>query len=50
MLRSAAKNHHDVTVVCDPTDYVRVLEALNNKDLTELRKELALKVFKNFIV
>ena len=46
MLRSAAKNHHDVTVVCDPTDYVRVLEALNNKDLTELRKELALKVFK----
>ena len=46
MLRSAAKNHHDVTVVCDPTDYVRVLEALNNNDLTELRKELALKVFK----
>ena len=28
MLRSAAKNHKDVTVVCDPTDYSRVLEAM----------------------
>jgi len=27
MLRSAAKNHESVTVVCDPADYDRVLEA-----------------------
>ena len=30
MLRSAAKNHRDVTVVCDPVDYSRVLTALNS--------------------
>ena len=29
MLRSAAKNHRDVTVVCDPADYSRVLDAMN---------------------
>ena len=27
MLRSAAKNHKDVTVVCDPADYDRVLNS-----------------------
>ena len=47
MLRSAAKNHRDVTVVCDPADYDRVLLALEagNDDLSELRGELAQKVF-----
>ena len=25
MLRSAAKNHRHVTVICDPSDYTRVL-------------------------
>ena len=46
MLRSAAKNHRDVTVVCDPEDYSRVLEALEAPDqLTSLRAELARKVF-----
>src|SRR4029079_13144473 len=30
MLRSAAKNHESVTVVCDPTDYDAVIAALAN--------------------
>ena len=47
MLRSAAKNHRDVFVVCDPNDYDRVLDGLNdNSSALELRKELALKVFR----
>ncbi|UDG83289.1 bifunctional phosphoribosylaminoimidazolecarboxamide formyltransferase/IMP cyclohydrolase [Candidatus Vallotia lariciata] len=29
MLRSAAKNHHDVTVVIDPTDYAAVLNEMS---------------------
>jgi phosphoribosylaminoimidazolecarboxamide formyltransferase/IMP cyclohydrolase len=50
MLRSAAKNHHDVTVVCDPADYDLVLaafqsEATDPARLSELRRRLALKVF-----
>ncbi len=47
MLRSAAKNHASVTVVCDPEDYARVLEALRSGGdaLGELRKQLACKVF-----
>ena len=28
MLRSAAKNYRDVTVVCDPQDYGRVLDEI----------------------
>jgi phosphoribosylaminoimidazolecarboxamide formyltransferase / IMP cyclohydrolase len=47
MLRSAAKNHADVTVVCDPADYPRVLAALDDEArLAPLRRELALKVFR----
>lgn len=47
MLRSAAKNHEAVTVVCDPHDYNRVLEGLSDKKvLPDLRRALALKVFK----
>ncbi len=46
MLRSAAKNHDAVTVVCDPADYDRVLAALDDEvTLHTLRTELALKVF-----
>ncbi|NBU85832.1 MAG: bifunctional phosphoribosylaminoimidazolecarboxamide formyltransferase/inosine monophosphate cyclohydrolase, partial [Verrucomicrobia bacterium] len=46
MLRSAAKNHKDVTVVCDPTDYPRVLKSMEAGELdSNFRKELALKVF-----
>lgn len=48
MLRSAAKNHAAVTVVCDAADYGRVLETMkaNGGETTpELRRELATKVF-----
>jgi len=46
MLRSAAKNHADVTVVCDPADYAAVLAALARPaELPALRRRLALKVF-----
>lgn len=48
MLRSAAKNHASVTVVCDANDYGKVLEAMDKGEeaLKELRKLLALKVYK----
>jgi phosphoribosylaminoimidazolecarboxamide formyltransferase/IMP cyclohydrolase len=46
MLRSAAKNHESVTVVCDPADYTAVLAALPDPTaLGALRRRLALKVF-----
>ena len=50
MLRSAAKNHESVTVVCDPADYAAVLAALASEAtqpelLAALRPKLALKVF-----
>ncbi|HUJ44330.1 MAG TPA: bifunctional phosphoribosylaminoimidazolecarboxamide formyltransferase/IMP cyclohydrolase [Opitutaceae bacterium] len=46
MLRSAAKNHESVTVVCDPDDYAAVLNALESPAaLAALRRRLALKVF-----
>ena len=46
MLRSAAKNHRDVAVVCDPSDYERVSDAMKGDSCwAALRKELALKVF-----
>ncbi|MEY3774720.1 MAG: Bifunctional purine biosynthesis protein PurH [Verrucomicrobiota bacterium] len=46
MLRSAAKNHESVTVVCDPSDYSAVLTAMANPtELGALRRKLALKVF-----
>jgi phosphoribosylaminoimidazolecarboxamide formyltransferase/IMP cyclohydrolase len=46
MLRSAAKNHASVTVVCDPADYTAVLEAMGSEAaLGALRRRLALKVF-----
>ncbi len=46
MLRSAAKNNASVTVVADPMDYRRVLEALRHGGVTAaLRRELAAKAF-----
>lgn len=46
MLRAAAKNHADITVVVDPADYPRVIDALRTRgDDPDLRRELALKVF-----
>lgn len=46
MLRSAAKNHESVTVVCDPDDYPAVTAAMTATDkLSDLRRKLALKVF-----
>ncbi len=46
MLRSAAKNHDAVTVVCDPDDYDRVLATMDDEAaLKALRKQLALKVY-----
>jgi phosphoribosylaminoimidazolecarboxamide formyltransferase/IMP cyclohydrolase len=55
MIRSAAKNFASVTVVVDPADYARVLEAIRTganvvspgggAAFTDLRRELAAKVF-----
>ncbi len=46
MLRSAAKNHESVTVVCDPADYASVIAAFAAPaELGALRRRLALKVF-----
>ncbi len=48
MLRSAAKNHARVAVVCDPTDYTSVLQELATpeKALSEdTRRRLAAKAF-----
>lgn len=45
MLRSAAKNHAQVLVVCDPGDYDRVLEALQTGEADALRLDLARKAF-----
>lgn len=48
LLRAAAKNFRDVTVVSDPADYARVIEKLRSGDPDELyalRRELAGKVF-----
>ena len=47
LLRAAAKNFTDVAVLCDPADYGRVIQALNNQiELSpEERKALAIKAF-----
>ncbi|MEM1030111.1 MAG: bifunctional phosphoribosylaminoimidazolecarboxamide formyltransferase/IMP cyclohydrolase [Myxococcota bacterium] len=47
MVRSAAKNHARVTVVCDPDDYGRVLEALERDGTVSatFRRTLAAKAF-----
>ncbi|KAH3704344.1 hypothetical protein DPMN_079400 [Dreissena polymorpha] len=49
LLRAAAKNHARVTVVCDPSDYRRVLEELQSSEdhdtSVETRQALAVKAF-----
>src|SRR5690606_21200550 len=48
MLRSSAKNHKDVVVICDPSDYTRVLgemKAAQGEVSYETRFALAMKVF-----
>lgn len=47
MLRSAAKNYQDVTVLCDPSDYDIVIEQIKEKQNTtiETRLKLAAKAF-----
>ncbi|MDR0875548.1 MAG: bifunctional phosphoribosylaminoimidazolecarboxamide formyltransferase/IMP cyclohydrolase [Clostridiales Family XIII bacterium] len=49
MLRSAAKNHKDVVVVCDPSDYDAVIgELKTERGLSyEAKYRLALKVFEH---
>ncbi len=46
MIRAAAKNFHNVAVVVDPNDYVRVLDALRAGKIDgAFRSHLALKAF-----
>lgn len=48
MLRSAAKNYRDVTVVCDPADYGGIIAEMkkNNGSLSiDTRFELSKKTF-----
>ena len=47
MLRSAAKNFRDVTVVCDPDDYARILDEIrdNGNTLPETRIRLSAKAY-----
>ncbi|PKR76553.1 bifunctional phosphoribosylaminoimidazolecarboxamide formyltransferase/inosine monophosphate cyclohydrolase [Halalkalibacillus sediminis] len=49
LLRSAAKNHQDVTVVVNPEDYETVVTAVQNGEEVsfEKKKELAAKVFRH---
>jgi phosphoribosylaminoimidazolecarboxamide formyltransferase/IMP cyclohydrolase len=47
MLRSAAKNYNDVTVVCDPQDYARIIEEIRESGNTapNTRLQLSAKAF-----
>ncbi len=47
MLRSAAKNYRDVTVVCDPPDYQRVIAEIesNGNTTVETRLQLSAKAY-----
>ncbi len=46
LIRAAAKNFERVTLVCDPADYVQVLDEIKNGGTTvETRRALALKGF-----
>lgn len=50
MLRSAAKNHQDVTVICDPNDYSDITQKLNDNHGAldfATRFNLACKVFEH---
>ena len=47
MLRSAAKNYRDVTVVCDPADYARIIDEIEKGGNTtvETRLQLSAKAY-----
>ena len=45
MVRSAAKNHEHVTVVCDPDDYAMLIETLPTGPDQMTRQRLAVKAF-----
>lgn len=46
MVRSAAKNHKDVLIVTDPSDYDELIERLKNDDIDlAYRQRLAMKAF-----
>src|SRR5690625_8035098 len=48
MLRAAAKNFNDVTVIVDPDDYDKIAELLKKDQLDQaIRKQLAAKVFQH---
>ena len=49
MLRSAAKNHRDVVVICDPADYEKVIAELKENQTVSMdtKYRLALKVFQH---
>lgn len=49
MLRSAAKNHKDVIVICDPADYSMVIDELRENGTVSYKTKymLALKVFQH---
>lgn len=49
MLRSAAKNHRDVIVICDPRDYGEVIDEIKEKGEVSYttKYRLALKVFQH---
>ena len=49
MLRSAAKNHKDVVVICDPQDYAQVIKELDETGTVsyDTKYRLALKVFQH---
>ena len=42
MLRSAAKNYRDVTVVCDPADYARIIKEIEEGGNTTVKTRLEL--------
>ncbi|MGX4764053.1 bifunctional phosphoribosylaminoimidazolecarboxamide formyltransferase/IMP cyclohydrolase [Holzapfeliella sp. JNUCC 72] len=47
MLRAAAKNYQDVTVVTEPSDYDEVIDRLKADNLTvEFKRQLSAKVFR----
>jgi phosphoribosylaminoimidazolecarboxamide formyltransferase/IMP cyclohydrolase len=46
MIRAASKNHANVYVVVDPSDYPRVLNALRSRE-SEIKKSLAAKAFRH---
>ena len=47
MVRSAAKNHENVSILTNPEQYGRFIEALKDNTVDDLRYQLALEAFKH---